>query len=375
VACGFRLFCFAYNNFERLFAAMLAQGYYAFIYIFWDFKAVADFLKGPGSAAAAMLLLAAAFMAKDGRAHDDGAKKVFPAGSGVIPARGEADQAVRGKSGRDGKADTAALTLIGVDAIYYIIMLMTLYIEYDEQRVIGSLYGIGGFVAVAAVLAVQLWLNRSALHIWNLFLALTVLGLAGLLADSDFLLNAGSFLYGSGEGMGYIVLLYMLGGAVKRSGSYKVFRLYCLVTFIEYFAVTLGFDALYANVALPNHYVAFAVIVVLACACVAAAPSLQKRLFDADWTDGFHLADMPEYREAIAETAKIEKRDALKLTPREREIFSLLLTDIAPKAILAELKISRGTLNTHSTNLYRKLGIQSRAELFAKYGRAAAWDA
>jgi DNA-binding CsgD family transcriptional regulator len=172
--------------------------------------------------------------------------------------------------------------------------------------------------------------------------------------------------------MGYVVILYMLGGAVKRSGSYKVFRLYCLVTFIEYFAITLGFDLLYARVALPNHYVAFAVIVVLSCVCGAAAPGLQKRLFEADWTDGFHLADMPEYREALAEATEIDERGALNLTPREREIFTLLLTDMTPKYILAELKISRGTLNTHTNNLYRKLGIQSRTEMLVKYGKLPA---
>ncbi|MDR1205454.1 MAG: zinc ribbon domain-containing protein [Peptococcaceae bacterium] len=102
--------------------------------------------------------------------------------------------------------------LAALDMVYYIIMLMTLYIEYDEGRVGSAVYGMGGFAAIAVVFAVQLWFNRSALHIWNLFLALTVLGLAGLLSDSAFLLNAGSFLYGAGDGMGYVVIFYTLGG-------------------------------------------------------------------------------------------------------------------------------------------------------------------
>ncbi|MDR0448219.1 MAG: LuxR C-terminal-related transcriptional regulator [Treponema sp.] len=58
----------------------------------------------------------------------------------------------------------------------------------------------------------------------------------------------------------------------------------------------------------------------------------------------------------------------LNLTQREQEIFNLLLTGAAPKEIAYNLEISYPTVNFHTNNLYRKLGIQSRAELFAKYG-------
>ncbi len=55
------------------------------------------------------------------------------------------------------------------------------------------------------------------------------------------------------------------------------------------------------------------------------------------------------------------------LTRRETEIFTLLLTDADKNMIVDTLKISSGTYNFHVTNLYRKLDIQSRPELFAKY--------
>jgi two-component system nitrate/nitrite response regulator NarL len=61
--------------------------------------------------------------------------------------------------------------------------------------------------------------------------------------------------------------------------------------------------------------------------------------------------------------------DGVKLTPREKQIFALLLTDAAAKQIATKLNISVGTYNTHTRNLYRKLGIQSRIELFSKYHR------
>jgi len=55
------------------------------------------------------------------------------------------------------------------------------------------------------------------------------------------------------------------------------------------------------------------------------------------------------------------------LTNREREIFSILLTEKSPKEIAYLLKVSYYTVDFHRKNLYRKLGIRSRTELFARY--------
>jgi DNA-binding CsgD family transcriptional regulator len=57
------------------------------------------------------------------------------------------------------------------------------------------------------------------------------------------------------------------------------------------------------------------------------------------------------------------------ISPREKEIFTLLLTEVSRKQIADILKVSVHTIDFHSANLYRKLGIQSRAELFTKYGK------
>jgi DNA-binding CsgD family transcriptional regulator/uncharacterized membrane protein YwzB len=60
-------------------------------------------------------------------------------------------------------------------------------------------------------------------------------------------------------------------------------------------------------------------------------------------------------------------REEHGLTDREQEIFAMLLDGRAPKEIAHSLKIVCKTVNFHTSNLYRKLGIQSRAELFAKF--------
>ena len=74
---------------------------------------------------------------------------------------------------------------------------------------------------------------------------------------------------------------------------------------------------------------------------------------------------------ARLETAEQKKRDDVfsrhGLTEREREIAALLLSAEPAKNIPGILGISRGTVNFHSNNLYRKCNIQSRAELVALF--------
>ena len=55
------------------------------------------------------------------------------------------------------------------------------------------------------------------------------------------------------------------------------------------------------------------------------------------------------------------------LTLREQEVLTMLLTSIAPKEIAGALKVSFDTVRFHQKNLYRKLGIHSRVELFSQF--------
>lgn len=57
------------------------------------------------------------------------------------------------------------------------------------------------------------------------------------------------------------------------------------------------------------------------------------------------------------------------LTPKERSLFELYVTDISTKEILEKLCIKENTLKYHSKNLYSKLGVSSRKQLAAIYNQ------
>jgi DNA-binding CsgD family transcriptional regulator len=64
---------------------------------------------------------------------------------------------------------------------------------------------------------------------------------------------------------------------------------------------------------------------------------------------------------------ELQYYDDLKdLTPRELEIYHLLLTGLSTKQIASELLLTQAGANFHIQKLYRKLGIQSRTELLSK---------
>lgn len=50
------------------------------------------------------------------------------------------------------------------------------------------------------------------------------------------------------------------------------------------------------------------------------------------------------------------------LSPREREVLSLLVDGLTNKEIANELCITETTVKLHTTNLYRKLGVRSRSQ-------------
>ena len=57
----------------------------------------------------------------------------------------------------------------------------------------------------------------------------------------------------------------------------------------------------------------------------------------------------------------------VELSPRERQVFDLLLTELPIKQIAGELKITYSGVVFHIRNIFAKLGIQSRTELLVKY--------
>nr|WP_246441691.1 helix-turn-helix transcriptional regulator [Xanthobacter tagetidis] len=59
------------------------------------------------------------------------------------------------------------------------------------------------------------------------------------------------------------------------------------------------------------------------------------------------------------------------LTPAERRVLHLLLTKASEKEIARQVEIATSTAHQHVTNVFRKFGVRSRAELMSLWLRSA----
>ena len=67
---------------------------------------------------------------------------------------------------------------------------------------------------------------------------------------------------------------------------------------------------------------------------------------------------------------KSDAFDDAHLTQREKDILQSLIKGLSYKEISSQAFISVETLNSHITNIYRKLNVHSRSEVAAKFGNA-----
>ena len=359
-ACAFSFFCFKLNNIERLFGMTLILFYYSLYYtIYRTFPAVQAVYKTYGGILIMQLYLVVVFLL--------GNILKKPVFGGELVSE-TADTPDNGESRGGNRIEIPIIgTVIGLHIVYYSIMCMINYIESAENIIFSMPYGLGQLSSILIIIFFMLLWNRSALSIWPMFFIFSLLGITIVGYNINAAHFAGSLLYGLGDGLGYILIYYLCLGAIKKSKSIKMYRLFCIILFIEYFFISGLLSQAFDRHEGSNHVIALSVVVALSLCCFLILPYLQKKLFEADWTDGLYLKDMTEYKQGLADTDVININEHLALTEREHEVFTMLLKGMASKEIAYTLKISYPTVNFHTANLYRKLGVQSRSALFAKY--------
>lgn len=88
-------------------------------------------------------------------------------------------------------------------------------------------------------------------------------------------------------------------------------------------------------------------------------------LFSVKWITQLSANDMELIREKVDEQDRFGE---YALTPRQKEIETMLLAAKTRRQIAGELGVSESTVKNHTSELYKKLGINSRVELFKIFG-------
>ena len=95
-----------------------------------------------------------------------------------------------------------------------------------------------------------------------------------------------------------------------------------------------------------------------------AVDFLEKPFEEQDLLDAVHLAIQKDRaaKEKLAELREIQER-VESLTPREREVFALVVTGMLNKQIAFEMGISEKTIKVHRARVMQKMQAESLADL------------
>ena len=159
--------------------------------------------------------------------------------------------------------------------------------------------------------------------------------------------------------IGWPLCIYMLSCALNRFASYRLLKRCTLIfallspftSMMDYF-----FEDLFPNYVSVAALIYFAIIIAL---YVLTIPLSSRYLFSQLWLNDMNKAEM---QKAVNE--KLDQFEPYQLTPRQKEVALLLLEGKTRRQISAELGLSESTVKLHVSELYKRLGINSRFELF-----------
>ncbi len=233
----------------------------------------------------------------------------------------------------------------------------------SEYLVMLLAWGLMGLV----LMAVFLGLRISTWHLWNLFFLSAIgMGVFGVLAPKTGSLYPSYFFAGLSY-LGWPLCIYTLGCAQRRFASYKLLKkctlVYVLISPINSIANDLVVDMF------PEHLPLVTLVFVLTVTIIMLmlSPISYKQLFSALWIGDIYKTDMALLQDKVDKTDRLGQYD---LTPRQKEVAVLLLAAKTRRQIAGELGLSESTVKMHAGELYKKLGINSRTELFQKFGVA-----
>ncbi len=230
-----------------------------------------------------------------------------------------------------------------------------------------ALFFAGMLVAGGILVVTLLVFKKSVWHLWNLFFGLVIAMTLFAILEPQIGSPLPHYIFGGLSIMGWPLCMYMLAGTQRRFASYKLLKISTLVYVILSPVTVLSNELIKSTLRLPVPLVAFVYVMVVVTALFLATPFSYKYLFSAAWLNDLHKNDMELLREKVRETDRMEK---YKLTPRETEVVTLLLAAKTGRMIAGELQIAESTVGMHTTNAYKKMGINSRAELFHIFSMA-----
>jgi DNA-binding CsgD family transcriptional regulator len=218
---------------------------------------------------------------------------------------------------------------------------------------------IGGLIGCLIYFFIYAYSIHSIHYAWNITFGSTIIGLIfnTFVNHSPVFAILFSVFLGIGSTMGMINVYYIFGVIGKKYNSMKYIRLS-----IIFIGICGGIAAIAAG-SFINHFsseifieISTITSIFIMMILLILSPFFSRVYYKDQWAQDSQKIEI-NYE-------NIHKYEKYCMTNREIEVCELMLSGYTLRQISAMLSIAYSTVNTYATNIYRKLNINSRAELF-----------
>jgi DNA-binding CsgD family transcriptional regulator len=225
----------------------------------------------------------------------------------------------------------------------------------------------GGFLGCALFLFIYLYSKKAYLWQGNTTFACVAMGLFcnAFAGYAPGFAVAFAILLGVGNTMGMINMYYILGVVGKKYDSMKYVRLSILLIGVcgGVSGILLGkiiSDTGTFGLSIAASVVSAAVMQIL----VMTSPIIAQSHYESDWAKDSQRSEV--------DNEQLHLFKQYNLSNREIEVCKLLLQGYTMRQISGILSLAYPTVNTYCTSIYRKVHINSRAELYQTFRDYAA---
>jgi len=271
------------------------------------------------------------------------------------------------------KFDPSVWLVLYIFLSYFAIRITGFYAPAFQHPANAKLWGGLALFMILLCVIVQAALKKSVWTLCNVFFLTSVM--AHVMWYSE--LPQGAYLFSELKEVGLLIALYLVGCVTNKFCDFRMHKRLVLLTMATVGILYAGIDVLYLIV--PTQSVAAITTAVLFVMFLLLSPAFSQFLFFADWSKEFRLTRMYAPADASRLSDGADRRPCLSLddtnlSPREKQVVLLLLKGMTLRQVAPELGLTASTVSTYSKTIYKKLGINSRAELFLLFGYTQATE-
>ncbi|HMM05419.1 MAG TPA: helix-turn-helix transcriptional regulator [Clostridiales bacterium] len=266
------------------------------------------------------------------------------------------------------KFDPSIWLVLFIFFSYFAIRITGFYAPSFQNPPNALFWGMLAFVMILCLIILQVVSKRSIWTMCNVFFIASILGhLMWYLK-----LPEASYLFSELKEVGFLIAFYLIGCVTNKFCNFRMHKRLVLLCMAIIGILYVSIDVL--HMVMPTQTIAVITAAVLFVAFLLLSPAFSQHLFFANWSKEFRQVNMSSFAQGTLETTAAERNqmpslDDTNLSPREKQVALLLLQGMTLRQVAPELGLTVSTVSTYSKNIYKKLGINSRAELFLLFGR------